>query len=163
MENQTVTPKTETEFNSSVATLMRVDKLIRELHSLRRGIFPLSEFGMPIKTGNTTELYLLTLFDLHIEVATKMDKGEDSEFKKSNKHQEEINDCKKRYGINLKMSTILRGMPQKEYRNDNFYLGWEELQKQGDKYFFFLMKTADSHGMLLTNKKEADDEPDDWG
>ena len=118
------TPK-ETEFNSSVATLMRVDRLIKELHSLRRGIFPLSEFGMPIKTGNTTELYLLTLFDLHIEVATKMNKGENSEFEKSNEHQQKINDCKLSYGTHLKMAVIIRGMPSKEYRNDNFYLGWE--------------------------------------
>ena len=163
MEIQTITPKTETEFNSSVATLMRVDKLIKELHSLRRGIFPTNEFGMPIKTGNTTELYLLTLFDLHIEVATKMTKGKDSEFSKSEDKQNEINDCEAKYGVDLKMPITLQGMPSHEYRNDNFYLGWEELHKLGDKYFFFLMMTADLHGMLLTNKKEVDDEPDDWG
>lgn len=163
MEIQTIAPQTETEFNSSVATLMRIDKLIRELHSLRRGIFPLSEFGMPIKTGNTTELYLLTLFDLHIEVATKMTKGENSEFNKSNGYQKGIDDCRDNYGVNLKMPTMIKGMPSKEYRNDQFYVGWEELHELCDEYFFFLMMTADLHGMLLTNKKEVDDEPDDWG
>ena len=161
MEDYTSTPK-ETEFNSSVATLIRVDQLIRELHCLRRGIIPRDKFGFPVKTGNTTELYLDTLFDLHIEVATKMNKGKDNELSKSEKYQEGIDDCKGRYGVNLKMSTLIKGMPSKEYRNDLFYLGWEELHKLGDEYFSFLMNAADVHGMLLINKKEMDEEPDEW-
>ena len=161
MEVQAVTPK-ETEFNSSVATLMRIDQLIRELHCLRRGIIPRDKFGFPVKTGNTTELYLDTLFDLHIEVAAKMTKGEKSEFSKSEEHQKEIQDCKDIYGTNLKMATVFKGMPSKEYRNDNFYVGWEELHKLGDNYFSFLVNTADVHGMLLINKREMDEEPDEW-
>ena len=161
MEDNIVTPK-ETEFNSSVATLIRVDQLIRELHSLRRGIIPRDKFGFPVKTGNTTELYLDTLFDLHIEVATKMNKGEGGELSKSKEYLKGIDDCKLRYGVNLKMSTVIKGMPSKEYRNDNFYLGWEELHNLGDEYFSFLMNSADAHGMLLINKREMDEEPDEW-
>ncbi len=161
MEAQTVTPK-ETEFNSSVATLMRIDQLIKELHCLRRGIIPRDKFGFPVKTGNTTELYLDTLFDLHIEVATKMNKGEGSELSKSEECQKDIDDCKTKYGPNLKTTTVIKGMPSKEYRNDQFYIGWEELHKLGDKYFYFLMNTADVHGMLLINKREMDEEPDEW-
>jgi len=149
----------ETEFNSSVATLMRVDELIKELHSLRRGMIPRDKFGIPIKTGNTTELYLLTLHDLHIEIAPKMLM---QEYKDSIGHKTIIDDCKKRWGTNLNIPTITRGLPSREYQNNNFYLGWEELHKLGDEYFMFLVKIADIHGMLLTNKKENDDEPDEW-
>ncbi len=161
MEAQTVTPK-ETEFNSSVATLMRIDQLIKELHCLRRGIIPRDKFGFPVKTGNTTELYLDTLFDLHIEIATKMTKGKDSELNKSEEHQKGIDNRKGKYGVNLKMPTTISGMPSKEYKNYKFYLGWEELHKLGDKYFSFLMNIADAHGMLLINKREMDEEPDEW-
>ena len=158
MEIQTATPK-ETEFNSSVATLMRVDKLIKELHSLRRGIFPLNEFGTPIKTGNITELYILTLYDLHIEITPKMNK---EEFTDSEGFQTIMDNCETKWGPNLKMKTILKGMPSQEYQNGSFYVGWEELHGLGDNYFIFLIKIADNHGMLLTNKKADDEEPDEW-
>ena len=158
METQTATPK-ETEFNSSVATLIRIDQLIRELHCLRRGIIPRDKFGFPVKTGNTTELYLLTLHDLHIEITPKMIKDE---FIDSEGFKTIIDDCKTKYGPNLKTTTVIKGMPSKEYRNDQFYIGWEELHKLGDDYFIFLVKIADNHGMLLTNKKEGDEEPDEW-
>ncbi len=149
----------ETEFNSSVATLMRVDQLIKELHSLRRGMIPRDKFGIPIKTGNTTELYLLTLYDLHIEIAPKMTP---EEFIDSERHQKLIKGCNKKWGRNLKIRTISKGMPSKEYENNNFHLGWDELHELGDEYFIFLVKIADNHGMLITNKKDDNDEPDEW-
>lgn len=149
----------ETEFNSSVATLMRVDQLIKELHSLRRGMIPRDKFGIPIKTGNITELYILTLHDLHIEIAPKM---APEEYTDSKSHEILIDDCKKKWGTNLNIKIISRGLPNREYQNNNFYQGWDEMHKLGDEYFVFLIKIADMHGMLLTNKKEDDDEPDEW-
>ncbi len=149
----------ETEFNSSVATLMRVDQLIKDLHTLRRGMIPRDKFGIPIKTGNTTELYLLTLHDLHIEIAPKMSS---LEFTDSKSHETLLHNCKIVWGNNLDMPTFSKGMPSREYQNRNFYLGWEAMHKLGDDYFVFLVKIADIHGMLLTNKKDDDDEPDEW-
>ncbi len=149
----------ETEFNSSVATLMRVDQLIKDLHSLRRGMIPRDKFGIPIKTGNTTELYLLTLHDLHIEIAPKMSS---QEFTDSEAHEKLLTNCKTHWGTNLNTPILSRGMPSRQYQNRNFYLGWEDMHKLGDDYFVFLVKIADIHGMLLTNKKDDDDEPDEW-
>lgn len=149
----------ESEFNSNVATLMRIDQLIKELHSLRRGIIPKDKFGIPIKTGNTTELYIMTLHDLFIEIAPKMTP---KEYEDSKGFEILLEDCKKRWGSNLHIKVISRGMPSKEYHNNNFYLGWEEMHQLGDKYFIFLVKIGDIHGMLLTNKKEDNDEPDEW-
>lgn len=149
----------KTEFNSSVATLMRVDQLIRELHSLRRGMIPRDKFGIPIKTGNTNELYIDTLFDLQAEIATKMTPDE---FDDSQGYLKTIEGIRKKYGANLNVSTIYRGVPAREYTNNYYILGWDELHKIGDEYFMILLKIADNHGMLLTNKAEADDEPDEW-
>jgi len=147
----------ETTFNSSMATLIRIDKLISELHCLRRGIIPLNNFGIPIKTGNPTELYLDTLFDLHIEVGSKMTKGENSEFSKSEEHQKKIEDKKYYYGRNLYVKTMEKGMPPRLIANEHYYTGWNEMQELGDVYFMFLMNTADKHGMLLTTKATGED------
>lgn len=158
MESQAVSK--ETEFNSSIATLMRIDQLIRELHSLRRGIIPRDKFGIPIRIGNTNELYLLTLFDLHIEIVPKM---KANEFTDSEKLQKRLKDCQDKWGLNLKIMNITKGIPPKEYQNNNFFLGWEEIHSICDLYFMYLIKIADNHGMLLIDKKEHDEEPDDWG
>ena len=144
--------KTETEFNSSIATLMRIDRLIKEIHSLRRGIMPINEFGMPIRTGNPSELYIDTLFDLYSEIQTKM---KDKEIEESKKHKEQIDKTYNGYGTNLHLPTISMGVPTHDYRNPAYYIGWKELHSLTDEYFIFLMRTADSHGMLMSNKDDA--------
>lgn len=50
-----------------------------------------------------------------------------------------------------------QGMPGREYDNSQFYLGWEELHRLGDKYFIYLMQVADNHGMLLITKQTGED------
>ena len=149
----------ETEFNSSVATLMRIDQLIRELHSLRRGIIPKDKFGTPVKIGNTTELYILTLEDLHIEIAPKMTA---QEFIDSETNLAIISKCKERWGTNLNVQYIEKCMPRRTFTNIQYTKAWIELKDLGDNYFLLLVKIADIHGMLLINKKLEEDAPQEW-
>ena len=68
-----------------------------------------------------------------------------------------------RYGINLKLNKISKGMPPHEYDNPKYYIGWIELIECNKELESHLIKCLDNHGMLITSKKEGDDEPDDWG
>ena len=144
----------QTEFNSSQATLIRIDKLITECHSLRRGLIPVNVFGQPLTKNNPTDLFLDSLFDFFVEVSAKMTP---SEINTSDKYTKEVTSKKESYGNNLCMPTVERGNPRRELRNHLFFDGWDELHDIGDKYFIFLMKSADNHGMLLTTKQTGED------
>jgi len=149
----------DTEFNSNLATLIRINNLIVQIHLLRRGIIPLNNFGVPLKSGNPTELYIDTLYGLWIEINAKMTPDEKNQ---NNTKQKSINDIKDYYGSNLNKNTYVKGMPAQEYVNDKYYEGWDKLNNAADDYFLFLMGSADFHGMLLTNKIDEDEEPDEW-
>lgn len=160
MEIQTVTPKTETEFNSSVATLRRIDDLMRQLHDLSRGIIPTNKFGIPLITGNPHELYLKTIKRLYLEGKEKFDKTEKdkiAELKKS------IDDVRGEYGINLSRKTIVKGMPPHNYENKLYYESWNKILEANEEYEEYIVGCLDKHGMLITTKKDSDEEPDDWG
>lgn len=152
MENQTVTPK-ETEFNSSVATLKRIDELLRQLHDLSRGIIPTNKFGIPLITGNPYELYISTTDRLYLEGHVKFI---DTEMKKCKELDKGREDIKSRYGINLKLKRISKGMPPHDYDNVEYYKGWNELLDSNKKYESYVVECLDKHGMLMKDKDGAE-------
>ena len=149
----------KTEFNSSSATLMRIDFYIKQFGDLRRGLIPRDRFGFPIITTNPKELALKTLFNIKSECLEIMGKEEKTSL---NEHLNNIKQCRVKYGHNLYMKTIFRGMPSHEYKNGDFYLGWEEMDTLADDYFLFLMAVLNRHGMLMTRKKEMDESATEW-
>lgn len=159
MEEQSGTPNQETEFNSSVATLKRIDDLMRQLHDLSRGIIPTTKFGIPIITGNPYELYISTIERLYLEGQTKFDKEETTRLEQLKIGIQEI---KNKYGVNLQLKIISKGMPPHEYDNQEYYKGWNELIELNKTFEMDLVRCLDNHGMLMTSKKEGDEEPDEW-
>lgn len=139
----------ETEFNSNIATLRRIDELMRQLHDLSRGIMPMTKFGMPLVTGNPYELYLTTVERLIIEGQVKFDDDENEDIKKI---KEEIEKIKNKYGNNLHIKKITKGIPSREYANPLYYSGWDELNKATRKLEERLVFGLDKHGMLMVNK-----------
>ena len=153
MEVQTETPKTETEFNSSVATLRRIDDLMRQLHDLSRGIIPTNKFGIPLITGNPYELYISTTDRLYLEGHVKFSGPEKDKCDELDKDRDAV---KSKYGVNLKLKEISRGMPPHEYTNFEYYQGWEELLKANKKYESYVVECLDIHGMLMKTKDSAE-------
>ena len=145
-------PKKETTFNSSIATLMRIDKLIGQNHSLRRGIIPLNDFGQPVKTGHPDRLYKGTLGCLNVEIITEMTPTEETN---TEEHKKKIATFESKNHNDLNNPTIFKNF--REFKNPKYYLAWEELHILLDDYFIFLMKTASNHGMLLITKSTGVD------
>lgn len=152
MEIQTGTPK-ETEFNSSVATLKRIDDLMRQLHDLSRGIIPTDRFGIPLITGNPHELYLKTVKRLYLEGKKKFDKDE---VNKIDELKKVIDDIRKKYGINLSLKTVSKGMPPHDYTNIEYYNGWTEILEANEEYEEYIVGCLDTHGMLMKTKDGAE-------
>lgn len=161
MVEQPGIPTETTEFNSSVATLMRVDFLIRQYQDLRRGLIPRDRFGFPVITMNPKELAISTLFNIKSECLSIMTKEEITTLKT---YENKIENCKFKYGSHLDSmyKTIQKGMPPRELSNPYYYQGWAELESLADDCFLFLMKVLNVHGMLLTKKREQDEEPEEW-
>ena len=153
MESQTITPKTETEFNSSVATLRRIDDLMRQLHDLNRGIIPTNKFGIPLVTGNPHELYLKTIKRLYLEGKEKFDTKEIEKIYELKGRNDNI---KQRYGINLSLKKISKGMPPHDYDNRLYYEGWTEIMEANEKYEEYIVGCLDRHGMLMKNKDDSE-------
>jgi hypothetical protein len=139
----------ETEFNSSIATLRRIDDLMRQLHDLSRGIIPTNKFGIPLITGNPYELYITTTERLYLEGQNKF---KPEEKKRANELCNETEKIRQKYGNNLHMQKISKGMPPHEYTNMEYYNGWNELLKANKEYELFVVECLDKHGMLLINK-----------
>jgi len=152
MEIQTVTPE-ETEFNSSVATLRRIDDLMRQLHDLSRGIIPTNKFGIPLITGNPYELYISTTERLYLEGHVKFSDPEKDKCDELDKDREGVRD---KYGVNLKLKRISKGMPPHDYDNIEYYKGWNELLEASKKYEIYVVECLDKHGMLMKNKDDSE-------
>lgn len=144
--------KIETEFNSSVATLKRIDDLFRQLHDLSRGIIPTNKFGFPLITGNPHELYISTTDRLYLEGHVKFTKDEKDECKELKK---DIDKIRTKYGINLKLKKVSKGMPPHDYDNPQYYLGWDELLLTNQLYETKVVEYLDTHNMLMKNKDDA--------
>ena len=152
VEVQTVAPK-ETEFNSSVATLKRIDDLMRQLHDLSRGIIPTNKFGLPLITGNPYELYVSTIDRLYLEGHVKFDGPEKDKCKELDEARDTVKD---KFGSDLKLKEISRGMPPYQYVNLKYYEGWEELLKTNKEYESYVVECLDKHGMLMKTKDSAE-------
>ena len=129
-----------TEFDMSLATLMRINDLIKILHQLSIESRP---------TTQTKELYLKTLDRVYIESSIKMSKDEKI---KADKYQEDIFLLKEKWGMNL-------AMPFKRYNhiNQKYTQGWSEVTFLARQYELFLMKTMERHNMLLKDQKRIED------
>jgi len=149
MQSYTNLPNKETEFNSSIATLQRIDFLMRQLHDLSRGIIPTNKFGIPLTTDNPYELYINTTERLRLEGRNKFTEKEQNEL---DKIRLELEFIKVKYGNNLYMRTISRGMPPHQYENMDYYRGWNELQLKNKEYEIMIVALLDDHGMLLKDK-----------
>ena len=150
---QTITPKTETEFNSSVATLRRIDDLMRQLHDLSRGIIPTNKFGFPLITGNPHELYLKTTKRLYLEGKEKFDTNEVEMIFELKKKVEGV---RNRYGTNLHLKKISKGMPPQDYDNRLYYEGWNDILEANEEYEEYIVGCLDRHGMLMKNKDDSE-------
>ena len=139
----------ETEFNSSIATLRRIDDLMRQLHDLSRGIIPTNKFGIPLITGNPYELYISTTERLYLEGKKKFKEGEQEE---ADKLRNKVQEIREHYGTNLHLQKISKGMPPHEYTNLEYYKGWNEMLQANKEYETFIVGCLDAHGMLLINK-----------
>jgi len=153
MEDSSGTSNTETEFNSSIATLRRIDDLMRQLHDLSRGMIPTNKFGMPLVTGNPHELYMKTIKRLYLEGKEKFTKQElEIIWTKKNK----IDGIRENYGINLSLKKISKGMPPYEYENPLYYHGWNEMLEANEEYEEYVIGCLDRHGMLMKNKDDGE-------
>lgn len=139
----------ETEFNSSVATLKRIDSLIVQLHDLNRGIIPTNSHGMPVVSVNPQELYIKTINRLYLEGKPKFNP---EEIEKLSEVKSRIKKIVDKYGINLYMSTVSKGMPPHNHINKLYYTGWNDVVEANEEFEELIMLFLDKHGMLMTNK-----------
>ncbi len=120
----------QTEFNSNVATLQRINDLIVEIHRTALGMFPQNKIR---------GFHQLDLIDrLFIEAQTKMLKAE---LDVALGFQNKINSLIKKHGAILY---------SKGNKSQTYFVGWRDITSATREYEIFLMKTLDSHGMLMS-------------
>lgn len=124
----------ETEFDSSVATLQRIDELIKLLHKSALN---------DVVGRNNNEIYVNCLDRIYMESKNKMTK---EELQTAIEHQNKLADVIKNCGDKLRRPT--------EFPND-FINGWNEIKVKARDYEIFLMSTMDRHNMLLKDSKDA--------
>ena len=132
------------EFNMSVATLIRLDALIKQLHLASRGMLSM----MWDVTLNDNKYYIDTLDRIFIEVQTKMNKNEEAECEN---FQQRILNIKKQWKEDI--STPIRNGRM----NKNYIYAWSQIMNVGRIYEIFLMKTMEKHDMLLKEKGRVED------
>jgi len=133
----------QTEFNSSMATLKRIDSLIQSLHN--------SSFQ------SIKEEYIILLDRLYIEAQTKMTTEEK---KTSKEYQEVITKLKTKWGNDLYKRNI--GSLTSPIKNKKYMNGWSEIMMVAREYEIHIMSVMDSHNMLMKNQQTVDETPDDW-
>ena len=136
------TDEKSAQFNMSLATLERINDLIKQAHLSSQGLFSLKT-GIPYCDH---QVYLNTLDRIFIEVQAKMSKDERKEciiFEK------EIVKLKLKWQDN-----ILYPFFKNEEKNSKYTDGWNEILSVARQYEIYLMRSMDKHKMLL---KEATD------
>lgn len=130
------------QFNMSLATLERINDLIKQAHLSSQGLFSLKT-GIPYSDH---QVYLNTLDRIFIEVQTKMN---NDEIKQCRQFEKEI--------IKLKLkwqNDILYPFFKNEEKNPQYIESWNEILSIARQYEIFLMQCMDKHKMLL---KESTD------
>ncbi len=123
------------DYNSNLATLMRIDSLIRHRHELILGMY-----------SNNKELPLKVLDRIYVEGQTKFT---DPEKTKCKGFQKQIAELKQKWGMNLYQPLL--GYEKKQ--NQYYIQGWNEIGYVEREYDIYLMQTMEKHGMLLQDKK----------
>ena len=127
-----------TEFDSSFATLRRIDNLIVHLHNAALGLLP---------DKDNDEQYIKTLFRLYCEADNKM---KDEELVDAKKFIEQLDKAQ----VNSCPPTIRRGYSI-QYANPLYYKGKREVMVIARDFEIFLMRTMEKHNMLLRNAKDG--------
>ena len=136
------------EFNMSLATLERINDLIKQAHLSSQGLFSLKT-GIPYSDH---QVYLNTLDRIYIEVQTKMNSDERTECIKFEKG---IIKLKLKWGDN-----ILYPFFKNEEKNEKYTDGWNEILFVARQYEVYLMQTMDKHKMLLRDSGKVEDQFD---
>ena len=129
------------EFNMSLATLERINNLIKQAHLSSQGLFSI-KMNIPYSDH---QVYLNTLDRIFIEVQTKMD---DKERVKCLEFEKKIIETKMKWKEDILYPFI------DEKRNLNYELAWNDIIFIARQYEIFLMQSMDRHKMLL---REATD------
>jgi beta-galactosidase beta subunit len=124
------------EFNMSLATLERINNLIKQAHLSSQGLFSI-KMNIPYSDH---QVYLNTLDRIYIEVQTKMD---DKERVKCSEFEKKIVETKMKWKEDILFPFI------DEKRNSNYDLAWNEIIFVARQYEIFLMQSMDRHKMLL--------------
>ena len=131
----------QTEFNMNVATLMRIDTLIKEAHLASRGGYP-----RPI---DNDIFYVETLDREYIESHYKFSRKEKNI---ALWYQNKIDLIMKKWGNNFYQDFV-------DYdagiSNIKYTIARHELKTIARRYEIFLMGAMGKHGMLLTDSKDA--------
>jgi len=132
-----------TQFNMSLATLERINDLIKQAHLSSQGLFSLKT-GIPYSDH---QIYLNTLDRIYIEVQTKMSSDE---IKKCNTFEKRIIELKLKWKDHL-----LYPFFKNETQNNNYIIGWNEILFVSRQYEIYLMQCMDRHKMLLKESTDS--------
>jgi len=143
MSDNNSSSQKETEFNSSIATLKRIDVLMSWLHGSAVGLFDGRDNVM---------IYIDTLPRLLLEGRSKFTA---SEMKSCSAAEERLDSIKQKYGYHLYMNTISGRDNFDRKQNCLFYEGRRELMTAAKDFERLIVGCLDAHGMLLTNVKDA--------
>lgn len=122
----------ETEFDSSVATLQRIDSLIKMLHRAILG---------DLESKNPYVTYIQVLDRLYLEGQVKMSKDE---LEECENHQK---------GLGLLYNKWKNDYTDKNSKN--YLSAWSEIKKRARLYEIYIMKCLDTHNMLMRDKKDV--------
>jgi len=140
--------KLKTEFNSSIAVLMRLDKLISMAHASSQGLFSV-KYGLP---DNDNEYYLSSLERIYIEAYPQLTEEEKTN---CNDHRNKIINTKNKW-INDIIRPVIINDAGMRTTNIRYIKAWIEIKDIARKYELYLMQTMSDHGLLLTQKGLAD-------
>jgi hypothetical protein len=137
-----------TEFNMSLATLQRIDKLIKQANLCSQGLFA-AFCGLPI---DDNKLYIKALDGIYLEAQCKMTP---TEIEECRNYRIKIGEAFKKWNKDINRPTIEESGIQKG--NQNYYRAWREIKRIAREYNIYLMQVMDKHNMLLKNKDLAAD------
>lgn len=124
----------ETEFDSSIATLYRIDGLIQRIHS--SAILP----------GLTQKLTYIDLIKrLYVEAQNKFTKDE---LKDSYALLNELDEIQLKHSRNMYSQVSRKGKINPEY-----IFAWKEIIEVANNFEIFVMRALDRHNMLMRTAK----------